>query len=50
MAKAKKEEKKPPYRPLKYGEEMERINIRVPKSKKKSVLKLVYDYLKKFEV
>ena len=36
-------------RPLKYGEEMTQINIRVPKSKVKDIQKLVADYLKGFE-
>ena len=36
-------------RPLKYGEEMTQINLRVPKSKVKDVQKLVADYLIGFE-
>lgn len=36
-------------RPLKYGEEMTQINIRVPKSKVKEVQKLVADYLSGFD-
>jgi hypothetical protein len=36
-------------RPLKYGEEMTQINIRVPKSKVKDIQKLVSDYLIGFD-
>lgn len=37
-------------RPLKYGEEMILVPIRMPKSKIKDIKKLVADYLKGFEV
>lgn len=37
-------------RPLKYGEEMVLVSIRVPKSRVKEVQDLVSDYLSKYEV
>jgi len=37
-------------RPLKYGEEMIQVNMRLPKSRVKEVQDMVSDYLRKYEV
>lgn len=45
----KKPPKKAAHRPLKYGEETIMYRRRVPKSKLKTIERMVDDYLKKFE-